>query len=50
MKDTKKVVEVLKGRGVDIAMDIREVDQSTIAFIRDNTGNLIEIFQQPELF
>ena len=50
VKDTKKVVEVLKGRGVDIAKDITEVDQTIIAFIRDNTGNLIEIFQQPELF
>jgi len=50
VKDTKKMVEKLKERGVDIAMDITEVDQSTIAFIRDNTGNLIEIFQQPALF
>ena len=50
VQDTKKVIEVLKERGVDIAMDVRVVDQTTIAFIRDNTGNLIEIFEQPELF
>ena len=43
-------IDSLKKRGVDIAMDITEVDQSIIAFIRDNTGNLIEIFQQPEHF
>ena len=50
VQDTQKVVEVLKERGVDFAMDITVVDQKTIAFIRDNTGNLIEIYQQPELF
>ena len=50
VQDTKKVVDLLKERGVDIAKDITEVDQTIIAFIRDNTGNLIEIFQQPELF
>ena len=50
VQDTKKVIEVLKERGVDIALDVRVVDQTKIAFIRDNTGNLIEIFEQPELF
>ena len=50
VEDTQKLVEVLKERGVAVAKDVTEVDQTVIAFIRDNSGNLIEIFQQPELF
>ena len=50
VEDTQKVVNFLKARGVDVAMDVRMVEGTTIAFIRDNSGNLIELYQQPDLF
>ena len=50
VEDTQKVVNFLKARGVDVAMDVTFAEQTPIAFIRDNTGNLIEQFQQPDLW
>lgn len=50
VEDTQKTIRELKERGVDVAMDVTEVEQLSIAFIRDNTGNLIELFQQPDLW
>jgi len=35
----------LKKRGVDIAMDVNKMENKEMAFIRDNSGNLIEIVE-----
>ena len=50
VQNIREVMDVLKERGVDIAMDLTEIEQTAIAFIRDPTGNLIELFEQPNLF
>lgn len=42
VKDVKKTLAILKERGVDVAME-REMEGKAMAFIRDNSGNLIEI-------
>ncbi len=44
VKDARKAAEELKAMGVEIAM-VAEVDNTYGVFIRDNSGNLIEIFQ-----
>ncbi len=43
--DGKKAKEQLEQMGVEIAM-VAEVDGTYGVFIRDNTGNLIEIFEE----
>lgn len=43
--DGKKAKAELEEMGVEIAM-VAEVDDTYGAFIRDNTGNLIEIFEE----
>lgn len=43
--DTRGLVEELKRKGVDVAMEAQIIDNTVMAFIRDNTGNLIELFQ-----
>ena len=50
VKDLNKVADTLKKGGVDFAKEVTEIDQTLMAFIRDNSGNLIELMQQPELF
>lgn len=42
VKDVRKTMEILKNRGVDVAME-SVVEGNAMAFIRDNSGNLIEI-------
>ena len=39
--DVPALMQVLKSRGVDIAMEVN-VHGHPVAFVRDNTGNLIE--------
>ena len=43
--DGKKAKAELEAMGVEIAM-VAEVDDTYGVFIRDNTGNLIEIFEE----
>ena len=50
VKDLNKVADTLKKGGVDFAKEVTEIDQTPMAFIRDNSGNLIELIQQQELF
>ena len=50
VQDLRKFADTLKDRGVDFAKDVTEMDQTFMAFIRDNAGNLIELMQQPSLF
>jgi methylmalonyl-CoA/ethylmalonyl-CoA epimerase len=42
VKDVRKTMDILKNRGVDVAME-SVVEDKPMAFIRDNCGNLIEI-------
>lgn len=44
VRDAQKASKALEAMGVEIAM-IAEVDGTYGVFIRDNTGNLIEIFE-----
>ena len=43
--DGRKAKEELEALGVEVAM-VAEVDDTYGVFIRDNTGNLIEIFEE----
>ena len=45
VKDVHKLINSLKKRGVDIAMDVSIMENKAMAFIRDNAGNLIEIVE-----
>ena len=45
--DLTTLMETLKSKGVDVAMDIFPMEGDLVAFIRDNAGNLIELIQQP---
>jgi methylmalonyl-CoA/ethylmalonyl-CoA epimerase len=46
VKDVRATVDVLKERGADIVF-VLDIGGGTVSFIRDNSGNLIELFQQP---
>lgn len=48
VNDTKQLVEFLKTQGVEVALDVQIIDNTVMAFIRDNTGNLIELIQPLE--
>lgn len=48
VKDIRKFVDHLKDKNVDIAMDIFPMEEDLVCFIRDNSGNLIELIQTPE--
>jgi methylmalonyl-CoA/ethylmalonyl-CoA epimerase len=41
-------VDRLKEKNVDIAMDIFPMEEDLVCFIRDNSGNLLELIQTPE--
>lgn len=45
VEDLKRVVDTLKERGVDIAMDVMNMPDGKVAFIRDNSGILIEFIE-----
>ena len=47
VRDARKASKELEGMGVEIAM-VAEVDGTYGVFIRDNSGNLIEVFQVEE--
>jgi methylmalonyl-CoA/ethylmalonyl-CoA epimerase len=49
LKDVRAAAAELKRRGADIVF-IADVGPHTVSFIRDNSGNLIELFQQPDLW
>ena len=48
VKDIREFVDRLKEKGVDIAMDIFPMEEDLVCFIRDNSGNLLELIQPPE--
>lgn len=45
VEDLRGLMDSLKGRGVDVAMDIFPMEDTISAFIRDNSGVLIELLQ-----
>jgi methylmalonyl-CoA/ethylmalonyl-CoA epimerase len=45
VKNVTDFMNILKKRGVDIAMDVNKMDGKEMAFILDNSGNLIEILE-----
>jgi len=47
VKDLPALMGDLKAKGVDVAMDVFPMEGDKVAFIRDNTGNLIELIQKP---
>jgi len=49
VKDVHAFVDDLKSRGTDIVF-VKEVPNNTVAYIRDNAGNLFEFCQQPDLW
>ena len=45
IKGLPAFLELLKKQGVDIAMDFSKIDNVSFAFIRDNSGILIELIE-----
>ena len=43
--DVHEFIGEMKKRGVDIAMDVNMMEGKAMAFIRDNSGNLIEVVE-----
>lgn len=48
VKNIHRFIDHLKEKKVDIALDVFLVKQDWVAYIRDNSGNLIEFIQQPD--
>jgi methylmalonyl-CoA/ethylmalonyl-CoA epimerase len=48
VKDIKALMDTLKEKNVDVAMDIFPMGKDLVSFIRDNAGNLIELIQSTE--
>jgi methylmalonyl-CoA/ethylmalonyl-CoA epimerase len=48
--DVAAMTARLKSRGVEIAWDVTVHDGFTVAFVRDNSGNLVELVERPELW
>lgn len=47
VEDLRRLMEELKAKKVDVAMDVFPMEGDLVAFIRDNAGNLIELIQTP---
>jgi methylmalonyl-CoA/ethylmalonyl-CoA epimerase len=45
VRDLRRLMDSLKQRGVDVAMDVFTMEDTICAFIRDNSGVLIELLQ-----
>ena len=45
VQDLRKLMDTLKQRGVDVAMDVHVMEDTLMAFIRDNSGILIELIE-----
>lgn len=46
VEDLYGLMETLKSKGVDVAMDLFPMEGDLVAFIRDNAGNLIELIER----
>lgn len=47
VEDLRSLMDELKAKEVDVAMDVFPMEDDWVAFIRDNAGNLIELIQTP---
>ncbi|MCL5734793.1 MAG: VOC family protein [Actinobacteria bacterium] len=47
VENVETLVTSLKQKGVDVVWDTRVHDGVTCAFVRDNTGNLVEFVERP---
>ena len=45
VQDIRKLIDTLKQKGVEVAMDIFKMENTLAAFIRDNSGVLIEFIE-----
>ena len=45
VQDLRKLMDTLKQKGVDVAMDVFVMEDTLGAFIRDNSGILIELIE-----
>ena len=43
--DINSLIEKLKAKGVEVVIDVNELDNSLMSFIRDHDGNLVELIQ-----
>lgn len=50
VQDLRVLMTGLKAKNVDVALDIFTMEGDLVAFIRDNSGNLIELIQKPAMF
>lgn len=50
VEDLCNLMKCLKAKHVDIAFDVFPMEGDLVAFIRDNSGNLIELIQRPAMF
>lgn len=48
--DVATLLADLKSRGVEIAWDMAVHDGFTVAFVRDNSGNLVELIERRDLW
>lgn len=49
VRDIDAAASELRRRGADIVF-VKHMESASVLFLRDNAGNLIELYQQPELF
>jgi methylmalonyl-CoA/ethylmalonyl-CoA epimerase len=47
-RDIAALMNELEAKGVDVVWDIAVHDGSPCAFVRDNSGNLVEFIERPE--
>lgn len=49
VRDLEAAAVELRSRGADVVF-VKHMPQAAVMFIRDNAGNLIELFEQPDLW
>jgi len=47
VRDVETLIAELRARGVDIVWDVQEHGGMKAAFVRDNSGNLVELMEGP---
>lgn len=47
VRDVETLIEELRSRGVDVVWEVQEHGGMKAAFIRDNSGNLVELMENP---
>jgi hypothetical protein len=49
VRDIDAAAQELRNRGADVVF-VKHMKEASVLFVRDNAGNLIEMFQQPDLW